>query len=304
MVIDAMSLSTAGPPHLQDRVDRNDPAVTGSRSPVKAAALPRSQGTTAFFCFVALTFVWSWGLWLIITMGGPWSMAAMVPLQILSGIGPSMSGLVMVWGFDGRSGLRPWLRRCLGWRWALGWYALAFLGAPLVMLAALALNAFLGGVTPASPAAGHIGLTLFQLLVILFVGGPIGEEFGWRGYALPTLVPKVGWRWASLIVGAIWALWHLPLFYMEGTTQAQTPMALFMASSVALSVVFARLSVNTGFSVLPALALHWSVNAGAWAIPVTPQAGGTQPFVLVMTLLFIIAAMVFLKPGPRTGIPG
>jgi uncharacterized protein len=258
-----------------------------------------SQDMRALMTFLALTFGCSWGLWLVITLGGPWPLPVTIALQILSGIGPSLAGLVVVWSFDGRAGLRLWLHRCFRWRLAVGFYALALLGPPLVMLAALALHVALGGVMPAFAATDHVGHLLLQFGLVLFVGGPVGEEFGWRGYALPTLIPKVGWRWASLIVGAIWALWHLPLFYMAGTPQAQMPMALFMASSVALSVLFARLSVNTGFSVLPALMLHWSVNAGAWAIPVTPQGQGMQPYILVMGLLFVAATIVFLKPGPR-----
>jgi membrane protease YdiL (CAAX protease family) len=270
--------------------------------PDGAATAPRSHEAPALLGFVALTFGWSWGLWWVIALGG-WSVPVMITLQILSGIGPSLSGLVVVWGFDGRAGVRLWLRRCLGWRLAPGWYALAVLGPPFVMLAALALHGALGGTIPASPTAGHIGMTLLQFVLVLLVGGPLGEEFGWRGYVLPALVPGLGWRWASLIVGAIWALWHLPLFYMAATPQAQMPMALFMASSVALSVLFARLSVNTGFSVLPAIVLHWSINAGAWAIPVTPQGQDLQPYQLVMGLLFMVALVVFFLPGPAKAVP-
>lgn len=109
----------------------------------------------------------------------------------------------MVWGFDGHARLGPWLRRCFAWRLVAGWYGLAFLGPPVILLAALALHLAFGGILPASPAAGHFGLTLLRFAVVLFVGGPVREEFGWRGFALPSLVPRFGWRLVSLIVGAI-----------------------------------------------------------------------------------------------------
>lgn len=179
---------------------------------------------------------------------------------------------------------RKSLRRCLKWRLAAGWYSAAFFGPPLVMLTALAIDVALGGVVRQSPAAGHIGLTLAQFGLVLIVGGPLGEEFGWRGFALRVLVPRMRWRWASLILGAIWALWHVPLFYLPGTAQTQMPMALFPASNLALSVIFARLSVNTNFSILPAIVLHWSVNAWSWVIPVTPQGTATRPYVVVMVV--------------------
>lgn len=273
---------------------RNAPA---SAQPPNRLIPPRHPA--AFLTFLAVAFGWTWGLWGLITLLQPHTPALATTLFLLSGIGPSLAAVIVIAAFDGRAALRQWLHRCLRWRFAFGWYAIAFCGPPLVMLAALALHAVLGGVTPPSPAAGHIGPTLAQFALVLVIGGPLGEEFGWRGYALAVLTPRLGWRSASLVLGAIWALWHVPLFFMPGMAQAQMPMALFMASSVALSVIFARLAVNTAFSVLPAIVLHWSVNAWSWVIPVTPQGAGIQPYVLVMGLLVLVAITLFLKPGPR-----
>jgi hypothetical protein len=77
------------------------------------------------------------------------------------------------------------------------------------------------------------------------------------------------------------------------------PPLLFLAGTVGMSVALARLAVNTGFSVLPAIVLHWSINAFAWAIPVTPQGGTLRPYLLVIGLLTLVATALFLKPGPH-----
>lgn len=244
-------------------------------------------------------FGWTWGLWGVSAAVGLQATRLTTVLFILSGFGPSLAAAIVVLTSQGRARLRRWLARCLRWRLSPGWYLAAFFGSALAIVAALGIDLALGGTMSPSPAAGRIGPTLLQFGLILFIGGPVGEEFGWRGYALPVLTAPLGWRWASLIVGAVWGLWHLPLFFIPGMAQANMPMALFMASSVALSVIFARLSVNTRFSVLPAIVLHWSVNAGSWAIPVTPQGGGMLPYYLVMGLLFAVAVAVFLKPGPE-----
>ncbi len=257
-----------------------------------------SHGTGALFNFVAMAFGWTWSLlWVgaTFTLHPAWLNTA---IMIAAAFGPSLAGLTTVALFDGRAGVKRWLKRCLFWRVGWGWYAIAAVGPLGMMALALALYAGVGGAVPPSLAAGNLWLSVLIFGQILVLGGPLGEEFGWRGYALPALTHRIGWRWASLIVGGVWALWHLPLFFIPGMAQANMPIALFMASSVALSVIFARLSVNTRFSVLPAIMLHWSINAGSWAIPVTPQGGVMLPYYLVMGVLFAVAILVFFKPGP------
>jgi hypothetical protein len=70
----------------------------------------------------------------------------------------------------------------------------------------------------------------------------------------------LGWSGAGALIGFAWALWHLPLLYMADTAQADLPIALFLTSTVGLSVAMARLGVHVGFSVLPALLLHSVIN--------------------------------------------
>lgn len=167
------------------------------------------------------------------------------------------------------------------------------------MIVALGVDAILGGALPSSPSAGHVGLAVAQFMPILAINGPLGEEFGWRGYALYPLAAWIGWRWAGLIVGAVWGLWHLPLFFIPGTAQAQMPIVLFMASTLALSVLMARMAVNSAFSVLPALTFHWALNAWPVFIPIIPGEGSVRPYVLVMGILFVVASIVLAIPGPR-----
>ena len=178
------------------------------------------------------------------------------------------------------------------------WYAIATLAPLIAMAVALGLHAALGGVVPASPATGPLWMSALIVVQIMVLGGPLGEEFGWRGYALPALSQHIGWRWASLAIGVVWAAWHLPLFWMPGTAQAALPLLPFLAGTVALSVVFARLAVNTRFSVLPAILLHGAINAGSWALPVTPQSGDDGPYLIVTGLLLITAIGFLLRPGP------
>jgi uncharacterized protein len=253
----------------------------------------------ALLTFVLLAFGWTWSLlWVGATfpLQPPWIGTAVL---IASAFGPSLAGVATVALFDGLAGVKRWLKRCLFWRVGWGWYAIAGFGPLGMMALALALYAVMGGVVPASPATGNLWLSALIFGQILLLGGPLGEEFGWRGFALPVLTHRIGWRWASRIVGAVWGLWHLPLFFIPGMAQAQMPMALFMASSVAITVVLARMSMNTGFGVLTAMLFHWAINAWPAVLPMIPNGGSVRPYVLVMSILFVIAVVVFLKPGPN-----
>jgi membrane protease YdiL (CAAX protease family) len=77
--------------------------------------------------------------------------------------------------------------------------------------------------------------------LVFLVGGPLGEEFGWCGYALPVMQKHINWRTAGLVLGVIWAFWHLPLFFIVDTAQSHLPGWLFFVSTVASSVMFAWL---------------------------------------------------------------
>ncbi|MDP2079707.1 MAG: CPBP family intramembrane glutamic endopeptidase [Pseudotabrizicola sp.] len=219
-------------------------------------------------------------------------------LFLVSSFGPGVAAFVTVWALEGRAGLACWVSQCLRWRLGWHWYALAVISAPLLMLAAIGLQVATGGTVPAATVQGSAMFFAAQFVVVTLLGGPLGEEFGWRGYALPALTERIGWRWAALCLGIVWGIWHLPLFWMPGTAQADLPMGLFLASTIALSIVLARLSVNTGFSVLPAILLHGAVNWSAMVLPVMPDGEDPRIYSIVMALLFVTAGIVILKPGP------
>jgi hypothetical protein len=254
--------------------------------------------TGALLTFFALTFGWTWGLWAIVTFQELGLTGVGAVLLLASAFGPSLAAVVTVLIFEGKAGFKRWLRRSLRLRVGWLWVALALFAPPLLILAALGIHAGLGGALPPSSLQGNYLTAILVFVQITLLGGPLGEEFGWRGYALPALSAPIGWRWAAFVVGAIWAVWHLPLFYMAGMAQANLPMGLFMTSNIALSVVFARLSVNTRFSVLPAILLHGAINWSAIVLPVMPVDGETRPYTIAVALLIVAAVIAMLIPGP------
>src|SRR5207244_4355031 len=133
----------------------------------------------------------------------------------------------------GWGSVRALLGRATRWRVPVRWYALVLLGYGLVCLSAVGLTSLAGGFSPDLGKLQHLpdGAPLSFLpvmfLLILVVGGPLGEEFGWRGYALPRLQAGHGALAASLLLGILWAGWHLPLSsYVGSWTPAAQRVAL------------------------------------------------------------------------------
>ncbi|MDD2880460.1 MAG: CPBP family intramembrane metalloprotease [Rhodoferax sp.] len=240
-----------------------------SAAPNEAVAAPAS--VLAFF---VLAFAWSWSFWLLAPLLQTEAPVAATALALAGGFGPSLAAVAVVAYQGGRGGLRRWLSRCLQWRVGWRWLALAFFFP-----------------------VGFMGLAAAAHVVL---GGPLGEELGWRGYALPVLQRQWGWRIASLVLGGVWTLWHVPLFYSAGTVQSHLPMGLYALSAMASSVLFAWLFNRTEGSVLPVLVLHTAVNAWSLVIPVMvlPDGSNLRPFQLVVGILVFAALLLLFSPNP------
>ena len=251
--------------------------------------------------FVVIAFAWSWTCWLSAPLIKALSPLVAGVLSALGGFGPGIAAVAVIGWTGGRAGLRGWLGRCLQWHIGMRPFAWAFF-LPLAVLAPAALvHAALGGSLGLSPVAGHLQMAVVNLALILLLGGPLGEEFGWRGYAWPALRIRYGWRASSLILGAVWGLWHLPLFFIEGTLQSRLPMLPFLASTMALSVVFGWLSERSRGSVLPALTLHTAVNWWIWVIPGLLADGHQRQMALALGLLALLASGALAWPAFRSG---
>ncbi len=251
----------------------------------------RSGFRKRLLVFFTLAYAWSWFCWMMSSAVKPQLPSLAGVLFLAGGFGPSLAAIALVRSVAGRNGLRNWLVRCLQWRFGWRWLALAFFLPLAVIALAAAVHVALGGTLEPSPAIDHVLLAVVNFVLVLLIGGPLGEEFGWRGYALPALQERYSWRVASIILGGVWGVWHLPLFYIADTVQSHIPFALFMLSTIALSILYAWLFNRTGKSVLPALVLHTAVNAWSWVIPiiVMEHSGNLRPYGLTVGLLVFIA---------------
>lgn len=251
--------------------------------------------------FLVIAFAWSWSCWLLAPFIGAESDLIAGVLSALGGFGPGVAAMAVIGWTGGPRSLRRWLGRCLKWRIGGRPFVWAFLLPVAVLVPAALVHAALGGRLGPSPAVTHLPLAAANWVLILLFGGPLGEEFGWRGYAWPALRTRHGWRASSLILGVVWGLWHLPLFFIEGSLQSRLPVLPFLASTIAMSAVFGWLSERSHGSVLPALTLHTAVNWWAWAVPGLLVDGNQRQMALALGMLTLLAAGLLTWPALRPG---
>jgi uncharacterized protein len=258
---------------------------------------------------------WPIDLWAAADSHG-WTALHIPPvLQLLVGYGFVLAALIATGVVDGRAGIRTLLRRFLIRRVGLRWYVVVLLGFVVVDLTAIALYVFFGGAVPdfARPFALQImppGTNLWAAapLFLLFVAFTNAEEIGWRGYALPRLQARHGALVASLVIGVVWAFWHVPKFLGAGAAQGDSSFWLFLVGTVAKAVLFTWVFNSTGGSLLTVTLLHASENTSAVFLPILPAAtGDVRPTMISIGLLCVAAVVVALATGParlaRTSSP-
>jgi membrane protease YdiL (CAAX protease family) len=178
-------------------------------------------------------------------------------------LGPTLSAYIMTYMTEGRIGIRRLLRRYVLWRVAFRWYLFVLLGIPAIEV--------LGAIVVPGALASFQSLTLSLVLsypvafVTTFIlGGPLGEEPGWRGFALPRLQPLHGPLVGSLILGILWALWHLPLFWSGVWTPPTIPnIVMFILMITALTIIMTWVFNNAKGSLLITMLMHASFNTFA-----------------------------------------
>lgn len=249
--------------------------------------------------FILVTFIWSWGCWLLAALIRSQSPITAGVLSTLGGFGPSLAAALVVALDGGVQALRIWLKTCLKRDIGVRPFAWAFLLPLCVLIPAALVYVMTGGRLPPSPIAINAWLAGANFFLIFLLGGPLGEELGWRGYAWKLLREKHTWQRSSLVVGLVWGLWHLPLFYIADTLQHGLALLPFIASAVALSVVFGWLSERSHGSVLPAFILHTATNWWAWLVPGLLGGGNHRQLLLTLGMLTLVALAMFRSKQQR-----
>jgi uncharacterized protein len=243
-------------------------------------------------CFFVLVFAFE-ALVLCISHFPPTSALSNILWPYLAN--PSLAGLLMILWLQGLPGIRTVLQRLLPWPVHPTWPMLVVcLLLPLAwMLLTFALLAATGGPVPS--VSGNDLQTYFYTAIIEkgFCFGPgLIEEIGWRGFALPYLQRRYSALASSLVIGLVWALWHVPSFIAEGRF-AWWSLAIFIPQVIGYSIIFTWVYNTTGGNLLACILLHAAINAEhhlpAWyALPDTAR---TQLLIELPSFWFAISLL-------------
>jgi membrane protease YdiL (CAAX protease family) len=216
--------------------------------------------------FFLLTYAFTWAFFLVAM---PMPSGPRTVLILVGALGPSLIAIVLTARSDGRAGVKELLGRLLKWRVKLRWYAFALGYMAAVKLTVAVIFRIGHGRWP--HFGEHSVATILVLIVVVgIIGGPLGEEIGWRGYALPRLAQRFGLAPAGLMLGLVWSFWHLPLFLLSvGGDQFGQSFPTYLLQVTALSVAMAWLMGNTGGSLLLAVLFHSAINQTKDIVPST-----------------------------------
>jgi len=262
--------------------------------------------THPLLAFLFLTYAATWTCWTVASAIARRSEPATPALAALAGavfllgtFAPALVAVALTERTEGRAATRSLLRRVFAFRVRARWYVFALGYMPAVKLWVALTHRFATGEWP---RFGQEEWYLMAAAIAVSTWAQAGEEIGWRGYALPRMSDHFGLAPASVILGIIWAGWHLPLFFVPASDTFGQSFPLYMLQVTALSVAAAWLYWRTNGSLLLVMLLHASVNNTKDMVP-SAVPGATNPFALrtwmvawmTVAVLWIAAAYFLLQ---------
>ena len=262
---------------------------------------PALRSAVAFF---ALTLTVSWLAWApsVVAEFTTFTLpdVLVLPSIVVGGFGPAIAAVILTWRGEGR--VRDLFRSVRDWRHRLRWYGFALIVPTAFVAVATGLYAALGNPLDLSVMPRRLAVFPLQFGFALLLGGG-QEELGWRGYALPVLQAQYGGTVASLAIGAVWAVWHLPLFVVPASSQYGQAFIPYAIAVLGFSLLLTWLYNGTGGSVFLVMCMHAAINAASSLYPIPVEAladGFPDPLMIgvALTAWGVAAALVY-RDGRR-----
>ncbi len=223
------------------------------------------------YTYLTLTFLWSWINWIIglnyLSNGiDHESIGKFLTFFFLGVYGPSISGIITTLLFDRLSGILNLFKKLIIWKVSfVNYLYLLLLPIVFVIVGIGIYDLFIG---PIGKFDQNGFFTIPTILLAGLFAGPLGEELGWRGFLLPEFQKIFTNLKSALIIGIIWFIWHIPLFWapfgtlVSGSSLTILPILTYFLMLISLSIIITWLVISSRGSVLIAILFHLSINAG------------------------------------------
>jgi len=246
--------------------------------------------------FFILTFVVTWAMWFpaaLTKLGGGTSMLGPDGLGQFGRWAPGIVAIILTGFVAGKKGIRALFRPLKIWRVDIGWYLFALLFQPILFFIAKWIDVLLGNIyeinSPLTTGVDAPIAFVIPVVIITAIPGAFIEELGWRGFALPRLQNKNTALMASVILGLMWGIWHIPSMLYFGETSGLA-IGLAVLNTIPLAILFTWLFNNTQGSLTLAMLFHASLQYSNNFL-------GTIPSGTADIITWVVAIFVLLSTG-------
>jgi membrane protease YdiL (CAAX protease family) len=260
--------------------------------------------------FFLLTFAYSWVIWIPSVLDGigielPFDVAGYsIVVVIIGAFAPMMAAITLIAREEGWKGTKAFLGQALDFRIKPVYLVIALALPVLIHVIAHYLAPAVGldvakTLFPTEISVAPIVLAIPYFILMLVIGGG-QEEFGWRGYAQEPLQGKIGVIPASLVIGVIWGIWHLPLWFMAGDLHSAYSFLAFVMMTTSISIMYAWLYNSSGKKLIVVIFFHAMSNTAAPLLPFLHGIEGKPEsaywiYAAVNVIFGIIFAYVLIK---------
>ena len=255
--------------------------------------------------FLVIAFVFSWMIWglgvvLSYSSDADLPLWIVLPIIIIGAFGPFVGSVWCTYKSGGREEVKTFLKRGIKIKEIPGWIWMAIF---LIPICTMLVTIYIVNLVYAEGGLSLTGIFILPFYIILmYLGGSLQEEYGWRGFALDRLQAKWNALFSSIVLGFIWASWHLPLFYIKGAHQQNMHMGLFFISTIMIAIIMTWLHNNSNSNIFVAMTFH-SIGNAIIIIAETEGVGraamkaGEMYHVIAQ---IVIALLIVIIWGPKT----
>jgi membrane protease YdiL (CAAX protease family) len=249
--------------------------------------------------FFLIAYGFTWVFWISEALASRGLLGSSVLVDFLlspqnpAAWGPFVSAILLTFWYQRGKGVLGLLKKGVNYRFAKKWWIPTILLCPLIIGGSLGIAALAGENIPELYWITDPSLILVNFFVILFTGGPLQEEFGWRGYALPRLQSRFNALVSSIIIGFMWGLWHLPYFFIGTELTYAYGIIPQIITAILLSILLTWLFNNTGGSILVSLLFHNMFNLSNDMFPALKTQLGSPLFIAFFVTAAVLVVLVW-----------